>query len=238
MGPRSAGRRRAHGAHGTIGHARSTEFAIRGYIRVDGHRRGAGALSGNDGEDVALVARLAGGDDGALGELYDRYGTAVYALARRILRDGAAAEEVTQEVFVRLWRAAARFDPARGKVSTWLLRIAHNLAINEIRRRRSRPAAATGLDWEVAGHALADDDAGVDPATVAGRRERAALVRGALAELPEAQRRAVELAFFGGLSQSEVAAALGEPLGTIKSRIRAGMQRLRELLAAAGIESG
>src|SRR5690349_18144629 len=170
-------------------------------MRVDEAMRGASALTHDgtaDAADVALVGRVASGDDDALGAIYDRYGGAVYSLALRIVRDGATAEEVTQEVFVRLWRAAASFDPAKGKVSTWLLRIAHNLALNEVRRRKSRPTTAAGFDWEVEGRALADDDPGVDPAAVAWLRERAALVRRALAQLPEPQRKAVMLAFYGG----------------------------------------
>lgn len=205
-------------------------------MRVDEQMRGAGALSENDTQDVALVARLAGGDEEALGELYDRYGRPVYSLALRILRDGPLAEEVTQEVFVRLWRAASSFDPSKGKVQTWLLRITHNLALNEIRRQKSRPVPAANFDWDVEGAQLPDTAVGGDPAAMAWLRERAELVRRALAQLPEAQRRAIELAFFGGLSQSEVAAALGEPLGTVKSRIRVGMQRLHELLSAAGVQ--
>lgn len=197
--------------------------------------RGSATLATDESYDAALVARLAGGDEEALGALYDRYGRAVYSLALRIVHDGATAEEVTQEVFVRLWRSAAGFDPAKGKVLTWLLRITHNLALNEIRRQKSRPVAAAGFDWEVDGALLADSDVGVDPAAVAGMREQATLVRRALTQLPEAQRKAIELAFYGGFSQAEVAEALGEPLGTVKSRIRAGMQRLAELLRAEGV---
>jgi RNA polymerase sigma-70 factor (ECF subfamily) len=196
--------------------------------------RRAGGPLGPDGDDFTLVARLAAGDDDALAVLYDRYGTVVYSLALRIVRDPATAEEVTQEVFVRLWRAAARFDPARGRLATWLLRITHNLALNEIRRARNRPTNAPGVDSEAEGARLADPDLNVDPPLLAALGERAAAVRHALAQLPEAQRMAIELAFFDGLSQSEIAIRLGEALGTIKSRIRSGMQRLRELLDAAG----
>ncbi|HEX6819428.1 MAG TPA: sigma-70 family RNA polymerase sigma factor [Ktedonobacterales bacterium] len=199
------------------------------------HERRGDTLSSVESEDVALVARLAGGNEEALGQLYDRYGLAVYSLAVRIVHDGATAEEVAQEVFVRLWRAAASFDPAKGKVLTWLLRITHNLALNEIRRQKSRPVAATSFDWEVEGAQLADGDVSVDPAAVTGLREQAEQVRRALAQLPETQRKAIELAFYGGLSQAEVALALGEPLGTVKSRIRAGMQRLGEVLRAQGV---
>lgn len=187
-------------------------------------------------DDSALVERVAAGDDVALGQLYDRFGQAVYSLCVRIVRDGATAEELTQEVFVRLWRSAASFEPARGRVSTWLLRIAHNLALNEVRRRQSRPVIAQDIDWEVASAGLADTSGTGDPARAAGLRERAEVVRSALRQLPAPQREAIALAFFGGLSQAEVAAAMGDPLGTVKSRIRAGMQRLRELLDAAGLD--
>jgi len=179
---------------------------------------------------------VARGEDDALGQLYDRFGQAVYALCLRIVRDGATAEELTQEVFVRLWRSASSFEPERGRVSTWLLRIAHNLALNELRRRQSRPVVAPDTDWDSTSAALTDTSGESDPSLVAALRERAEVVRQALRQLPAPQREAIELAFFGGLSQSEVAAALGAPLGTIKSRIRLGMQRLRELLVAAGID--
>lgn len=181
---------------------------------------------------------MAGGDDDALGQLYDRFGQAVYSLCLRIVRDGATAEELTQEVFVRLWRSAASFEPTRGHVSAWLLRIAHNLALNEVRRRQSRPVIASDVEWEVASAGLADTSSEGDPALAAGLGERAEMVRQAVRQLPTPQRRAIELAFFGGLSQAEVAAAIGDPLGTVKSRIRVGMQRLRELLAAAGVDEG
>lgn len=139
-------------------------------------------------------------------------------------------------MFVRLWRSAASFEPTKGRVSTWLLRIAHNLALNEVRRRQSRPVIAQDVEWEVESASLADTSAEGDPAATAWLRERATAVRDALAQLPTAQRKAIELAFFGGLSQAEVAAALGDPLGTVKSRIRVGMQRMRELLLAAGVD--
>lgn len=137
---------------------------------------------------------------------------------------------------MRLWRSAASFEPTKGRVSTWLLRIAHNLALNEVRRRQSRPVIAQDVEWEVESAGLADSSAEGDPAATAWLRERATVVRRALAELPTAQRQAIELAFFGGLSQAEVAAALGDPLGTVKSRIRVGMQRMRELLVASGVD--
>ncbi len=188
-------------------------------------------------EDAQLVTRLAGGDETALEPLYEHYGKLVFSLALRIVHDSATAEEVTQEVFVRLWRSAASFAAERGSVQTWLLRITHNLALNEIRRRQSRPVAADHFDWTVEGTLLVDSRQDGDPALAAWLRERAASIQHALAQLPEAQRKAIALAFFGGLSQAEVAAALGEPLGTVKSRIRVGMQRLRDLLLADGIDA-
>lgn len=187
-------------------------------------------------DDLLLTQRVARGDEEALGLLYDRFGQAVYSLCLRIVRDSATAEELTQEVFVRLWRSAASFDAQRGRLSTWVLRIAHNLALNEIRRRQSRPVTAPDADWEAESATLADTSIEGDPAQLAALRERAVAVRAALTKLPEAQRVAIELAFFGGLSQAEVAAALGDPLGTVKSRIRVGLQRLRELLLAAGVD--
>lgn len=208
-----------------------------GLARVVDCSEGAAALTNQDTLDAELVARLAAGDEAALGPLYDRYGKLVYSLALRVVRDAAAAEEVTQEVFVRLWRNAASFEPARGRAHAWLMRITHNLALNEVRRRQSRPVAAEKYDWEAAGAAVVDQATERDPAQVAWLRERAVAVRKAIAQLPAPQRQAIELAFFGGLSQAEVAAAVGDPLGTVKSRIRVGMQRLRELLLAEGIDA-
>jgi RNA polymerase sigma-70 factor (ECF subfamily) len=187
-------------------------------------------------DDVQLIQRVAEGSETALGIMYDRFGQAVYSLCLRIVHDAPTAEELTQEVFVRLWRSAARFEPDKGRASTWLLRIAHNLSLNEVRRRQSRPVTAPDVEWETESALLADTSLEADPAAVAWLRERADEVRRALAQLPAPQRQAIEMAFFGGLSQAEVAAALGDPLGTVKSRIRVGMQRLRELLVATGID--
>lgn len=193
-------------------------------------------LTGQDFEDAELVALIAGGDAQALGVIYDRYQRAVYSLCARVTRDQGAAEELTQEVFVRLWKSAASFEPGRGRVSAWLLRIAHNLALNEVRRRGSRPVIAYEADWEVESGGVADPDEQDDPVMAIWLRERALIIRRALGGLPAPQRRAIELAFFDGLTQAEIAAATGEPLGTIKSRIRIGMGRMRELLLAAGLD--
>lgn len=193
-------------------------------------------LTGQDFEDAELVALIVEGDVEALGTIYDRYQRAVYSLCMRVTRDQGAAEELTQEVFVRLWKNAASFEPGRGRVSAWLLRIAHNLALNEVRRRSSRPVIAYEADWEVTSGRTPDQDPQDDPAMATWLAERANVIRGALGQLPAPQRQAIELAFFDGLTQVEIAAATGDPLGTVKSRIRIGMQRLRDVLLAAGID--
>jgi RNA polymerase sigma-70 factor, ECF subfamily len=171
--------------------------------------------------DEALVALVARGDDGALGELYDRYGRVAYGVALRVLRDANLAEDAVQEAFVTLWRTAARFVPERARASTWLLTLVHRRAVDAVRReqrRRTEPLeqapdpATTGAD---------------DDALLRFERER---VQGALAQLPDAQREALELAYFGGFTQAELADRLGQPLGTIKSRMFSGLRRLAELL--------
>jgi RNA polymerase sigma-70 factor (ECF subfamily) len=172
--------------------------------------------------DSALVARCALGDEAALAALYDRYASLAYGLALRIVRDATLAEDVVQEAFLGLWRGAARFDQARAKVSTWLLTMVHHKAVDAVRREQARPRPAAeeaperADDTDVAGDVVRADDA--------------AAVRRALAGLTPPQRQVLELAYFGGLSQSEVAERLGEPIGTIKSRTHAALARLRELL--------
>jgi len=160
--------------------------------------------------DVQLVARCADGDEGALAELYDRFGRAAYALALRIVRDGTAAEDVVQEAFLDLWRSAARFDPARSRPASYLLTFVHRRAVDV---------------EDIASRASTDD---VPASLVAS--EQGASVRRALADLPAPQRQVLELAYFSGLSQSEIAEHLGEPLGTVKSRTHVALSRLRELL--------
>jgi RNA polymerase sigma-70 factor, ECF subfamily len=171
--------------------------------------------------DEALVALVARGDDGALGELYDRYGRVAYGVALRVLRDAALAEDAVQEAFVTLWRTAARFVPERARASTWLLTLVHRRAVDAVRREQRRRAEPLEQAAEPA-TAGADDDA-----LLRFERER---VQGALAQLPDAQREALELAYFGGFTQAELADRLGQPLGTIKSRMFSGLRRLAELL--------
>ena len=177
--------------------------------------------------DSALVARCAGGDESALAALYDRYSSVAYGLAMRIVRDAALAEDVVQEAFLAAWRGASRFDESRSKVSTWLLSLVHHKAVDVVRREEARPKPASEDAPE------RPDDADVAREVV--RADDAAAVRRALVQLTAPQRQVLELAYFGGLTQSELAEHLGEPIGTIKSRTHAALGRLRELLDGAGV---
>lgn len=176
--------------------------------------------------DASLIARCAAGDDGALATLYDRYGRSAYGLALRIVRDASLAEDAVQEGFLAVWRGAARFDPARAKASTWLLSLVHHKAVDLVRREEARPANPTA---ELPETAAADDV----PRTVLDDLERRR-IDVALDLLPVPQREVLVLAYFNGLTQSELAERLGEPLGTIKSRTHAALARLRTLLAENG----
>jgi RNA polymerase sigma-70 factor, ECF subfamily len=179
--------------------------------------------------DDTLVRRLIMADESALEELYDRYGSLVFSLALRMLGTAEAAEDVVQDAFYRVWRQAAAYDASRGRLSTWLMNIARNLCIDELRRRAVRPQLAVGPETEEQVDMVAAPPE-TDPAEQLWVTQRRAAVATALANLPAPQREALELAYFVGLSQSEIALRLGEPLGTIKTRIRLGMQKLRESL--------
>lgn len=174
-------------------------------------------------EDAALMARLAAGDPSAIGQLYDRYGRQVYSLAYRMTGDPAAAEDVTQDVFLKVWRSAARFDPDRGRAATWILHIAHTTTVDSMRARgRTTPSRFED-----------DTDEPDHTANTAEQAEVAVLgaqVRSALMRLPAEQRQAVELAYFGAMSQTEIAGHLRIPLGTVKSRVRLALDSLRLLL--------
>jgi len=184
--------------------------------------------------DDDLIGRLAHGDIDALEALYARYARPVFSLAVRILGDEGEAEEVTQDVFERAWRHASSFDRGRGRFATWLLSMTHHVAIDALRKRRRRPQAMGGETASVTLNLVADPRA--DVAAMANEHLDGTRVRHALSSLPDAQRKAIELAYYGGLSHLEIAAALGDPLGTIKARIRRGMERLRDALADVGLE--
>jgi RNA polymerase sigma-70 factor (ECF subfamily) len=178
---------------------------------------------------AALLARIAQGDREAFGRFYDAFAGLALGLIRRILRDPAASEEVLQEVFWQIWQEAARYDPHRGSPEAWLVMRAKTRAIDRLRatRRREKTFVAP-VDEAVAS---APDDPTENPGVVAERRR---FVRSALDGLPEPQRRVVELAFFEGLTQSEIASRLGEPLGTVKTRARLALERLRSLVKREG----
>jgi RNA polymerase sigma-70 factor, ECF subfamily len=189
-------------------------------------------------QDDALIAALAAGEVEALGALYDRHARIVFALLVRIAGDRDAAEEILQEVFLRAWQHAHAFDDTRGTVRSWLCGIAHNLALNELRRRRRRPQ----LQHRPANAHSDDDDAryvdaNLDPAVDAWCAVRDAELAHALDQLPPSQR-AVLLLYAEGFSQSEIAVRLGEPLGTVKSRMRRALCHLRETLPTLGIDAG
>jgi RNA polymerase sigma factor (sigma-70 family) len=171
--------------------------------------------------DEALPALVARGDEQALAALYDRFGRVAYGVAFRILRDGALAEDAVQDAFLAAWRTAAGFDAERGKASTWLLTLVHRRAVDVVRREERRRADV--LDDAPAASGDATDE-------TAEVREQRRAVQAALARLPPEQREALELAYYGGLSQSELAERLGVPIGTIKSRMFAALARLRDLL--------
>jgi RNA polymerase sigma-70 factor, ECF subfamily len=178
-----------------------------------------------------LVERTAGGDRDALAALFDGTSAVVHGLVLRIVRDDGVAEEVTGDVYLQVWRQAVRFDASRGTTLRWLLTVARTRAIDRLRARRAQAKESEPLE---AVASMPTGEAGPEAQSSDAQRRR--LVAGALAVLSPDQRRAVELAYWGGLSHSEVAAALGEPLGTVKTRIRVAMNKLRDTLDALGRE--
>jgi RNA polymerase sigma-70 factor (ECF subfamily) len=180
--------------------------------------------------DREAVVRMSAGDPEGLSRLYDRHARAVFSLALRIVEDRAEAEDIVQDVFSQAWFQARRYDHARAPVAGWLLMMARSRAIDRLRSRRVRPDHSPAFD----DHQF---DTVVDPAPrqdlEAISAEQAGRVRSALEALPPGQRRAIELAYYEGLTHTEIAERLGEPLGTVKTRIRLGMLRLREALGQA-----
>jgi RNA polymerase sigma-70 factor (ECF subfamily) len=180
--------------------------------------------------DEALVALVARGDEDALAALYDRIGRIAFGLAVRVLRNEQLAEDAVQEGFLAVWRSAAAFRADRGKASTWVLTLVHRRAVDLVRREERRRADTLPEEAAAVG---GDPEATDEAAWLRYERER---VQSALKHLPDAQREAIELAYYGGFSQSELAERLGVPLGTIKSRMFGGLARLRQLLDDTGRE--
>ncbi len=180
----------------------------------------------SDGE---LMARTREGDADAFEVIYDRHSAAAYSLARRVCRSGQLAEDVVQEAFLSLWRRRERYDATRGDVRGWLLTMVHNMAIDKIRRggvHERRRAGAEGLDEYLEAPQRTDEEV--------ERRQEAGEIRAALSALPDEQRRVIELAFFDGLTHTEIAAELEQPVGTVKGRIRLGLRKLQAQLEAGG----
>jgi RNA polymerase sigma-70 factor (ECF subfamily) len=177
----------------------------------------SGAPAPNNLEEAALIQRIRSGDEDAMGDMYDRYSGIVYGVALRVLGNTTAAEDVLQEVFLQLWRNPQAFDANRGRLGPWLAVIARNRAIDHLRKRQPEEdiedlPISTGVNLE--------DEA--------AQRQAVTKIRGVLSQLPQDQRRALEMAFFEGMTHTEIAAKTGEPLGTIKTRIRAGLLAVRK----------
>ena len=186
-----------------------------------------------ESEDEALVRRMAAGDDQALGVLYDRWHPVVHGVVSRMLRQADDVEDVVEETFWQAWRQASRFDRNRGAVQTWLLTIARSRALDRVRAlRRRHEEPLEGEDGQVVVEQAAEGDPGLEVEA----SERRRLVVAALSGLPAEQREALELGYFGGLSQSEIAERTGQPLGTVKTRMRLALQKLRSQLQVLGSE--
>ena len=175
--------------------------------------------------DEAVLALVSRGDEAALGALYDRFNRAAYRLALKILRDPALAEDAVQDAFLAVWRTATSYRPDRAKASTWVLTLVHRRAVDLVRREERRRADPIDETFGPAGDGRTDDEAAT--------REERRHVQGALATLAPDPREALELAYYAGLSQSEIAEKLGVPLGTVKSRMFSGLARLRDVLGDA-----
>ena len=170
--------------------------------------------------DAEIIARIYSGDEDAMALLYDRYSNVVYAVALRVLSDGSAAEDILQDVFIQLWRNPQAFNASRGSLATWLAVIARNRAIDQLRKKRPEVEAA---------ETVISVDPGLESA--ADRSQAIEKVRAVLAGMPGEQRAALEMAFFEGLTHVEIAGKTGQPLGTVKTRIRSGLLAVRKAFA-------
>jgi RNA polymerase sigma-70 factor (ECF subfamily) len=176
-------------------------------------------------DDEELMERLFDRDVGAFQALYERYGNLVYSTCLRVVRDGPIAEDLVQEIFLRLWRKPERYVAQKGRFSTWLTSVTRNRAVDEVRARGRRFRHETASPEEQEREFPAPEQ--YDPSMTAEMSDQRRLIVAALAGLPLEQRQAIQLAYFGGLTQQEIAERLGQPLGTVKTRIRLGMQKLR-----------
>jgi RNA polymerase sigma-70 factor (ECF subfamily) len=177
-------------------------------------------------EDIELLRQVRAQDEQALAQLYDRYGRLLYTIARRVVGEDALAEEVVQDVFLRFWRGAEQYQPNRGRVAVWLIAMARNRAIDILRSRQHQSRQRENATLADSGH-LTD----LQHPSPGDERFLREAVQAALATLSDPQRQAIELAYYEGMSQSEIAAQLDTPLGTVKSRIRDGIMRLRQTLS-------
>ncbi len=181
-------------------------------------------MRGGEAADAEVLRAIQRGDQEAVAVLYDRYGGIAYGLAFRITNDGTLAEDVVQEAFLSVWRQAARFDPDRGYVRSWLLTIVHHKAVDCVRRRagRAERGLPDGPDEFIATRGR--------PEEIAEWSMEAAAVREAVQRIPDDQRRTVEMAYFEGITHVEIAERMGVPLGTVKSRLRIGLEKMRDYL--------
>jgi RNA polymerase sigma-70 factor (ECF subfamily) len=181
--------------------------------------------------DQGLVSAIAGGSSDALGRLYDRHAGRVFALARRIVARPEDAEEIVQDVFAQVWRQAARYTGDRASVAGWIVMLTRTRAIDRLRARRARPDEDQGIEPTPA---LPLPSLAPDPESITLSQESARQIRGAFETLPDPQRSVLELAYYQGLSHSEIATTTGVPLGTVKTRIRAAMETLRQKMDVTG----
>ena len=199
---------------------------------ADGQER-VSTVSTDAADDRALLRGVAAGDNDALRQLYARHSTVLFALALKVLSDRAEAEDVLQEAFVQVWKTAGSFDEGRGKPIGWLIMLTRSRAIDRLRSRKTRSRATESMARDTVKTPEART-----PADEVSASEAQRAIRAVLKSLPAEQRSAIEMAYFGGLTQFEIAQQLGQPLGTVKTRIRNGMMRLRELLDSGGRGEG
>ena len=197
--------------------------------RADETRREAQSPS-----DEVLIAEIAGGSRQALEELYDRYSGAVYALAVHILRDSGAAEEAVQDTFFNVWRRASSYSPEKGKVTSWLFSIGHHRVIDEVRKRKRREQPLVGREVDMLNQ---PDNGHNDPTRHAALQVVREEIKKAMSALRPEQREVVVLAYYGGMTHSEIASKLEQPLGTVKTRMRLALRKLRNVMGPEGRES-